>query len=102
MRNIETVLNQIISILGVNGYGESEVAIELHQIVKDSYYTAPEVMLSKWTEAHAVLCFYLLSDDADLDDIIDIDLKAEILSVFSTAPKEDVLNSLKEKENNNK
>lgn len=94
MRNFEDVINQIINILGGNGFGESDLSVGLYKAIKDSRYTAPESMVGRWMEAHALLYFDLLNEDGELTDKISLDTKAEIFSIFANTSKEEVLKSL--------
>lgn len=97
MRSIETVLDKIIHILGENGFGESDLAIGLYGVKKDAMYTAPESMVGRWMEAHALLYFQLLNIDGELVDKLGVEEKAQIFSIFSDKPEDEVLESLKSK-----
>ena len=91
MRNFEEVITQIIDILVLNGCGNSRLATNLRRVKNDSGYTAPELMYLRWNEVYDLLCDNFLNENGKIDkETILLDMKVDILSVFSMRDREEI------------
>ncbi len=62
VRNIETVLNQILDIIPNDYSKKSELEMRLNYVIEDSKYRSPELMCIAWQDASTILKDYLLAD----------------------------------------
>lgn len=89
-RNIEVTILEILNMAKEGDFSVKGFNYDLERVIRDSRFTAPEMMYIRWREAHEILCAYLLNKDGKINDDKFVDVKLDILSLFSTRDKEEL------------
>jgi hypothetical protein len=88
MRNIEDVLKEIIGLIPQTEENK-DIIFDLNKVIKDSWFTAPEVMSIRWNQAYNFIMNYLFENREYIkEDRIDLGIR--ILSIFSGNSEEDI------------